>query len=199
MLSSVGGVCWGLWKYGINPALKKRKKKKQEVYDKEKKEKQDLNGKIDFLVSEMIVDGNGSMKTAILNLKTTTDKIVVRLDSIEGNQKIYMDLQGVAFWISNEQGECVHASPGLCKLMGRSEAEIEGNNWMTWVHPEDKERVFEAWEISVKKRSSFDEIYRIKKENGKWIKVWAVAFPQATKSNVFGGKLGKMVMIEEPV
>lgn len=187
MLSSVGGVCWGAWRYGINPILRKDKKKKQALYDN-----------IDFITNEMKVDGNGSMKTAILNLKTTTDNIVVRLDSIEGNQKIYMDLQGVAFWISNESGECIHASPGLCKLMERSEFEIKGNNWMTWVHPEDKERVFEAWEISVTKMSSFDEIYRIKRSSGIWVKVWAVAFPQATQSNMFGGKIGKMVLIEEP-
>ena len=104
-----------------------------------------------------------------------------------------MNLQGIAYWISNEKGECIYASPGLCKVMGRSESEIKGNNWSGWLVPEDKHRIIEAWTFAIDNKTAFDEVYSFKRSDGSIVKVWAQSFPQVKKNNQLGGILGKLV------
>lgn len=187
-ITAGGGMCWGVYVKGIKPTVRKWK-----AYEKSKMDM------IKGIASELSFNGGGSVKDAIFGLTDSVKTINYRLDGIEENQKIAMNLQGIAFWVSDENGECTYASPGLCKVMGRSESEILNSNWMGWLHPEDKQRVVEAWQFSVENKAPFDEIYSYKKSDGYYQKVWGTAFPKAAKSNALGGVLGKLVAIEEPV
>jgi len=184
IITAGGGIIWGGWKYGAKPLIAKNKKAKAEWI-----------GKITEIRDELKFNGGSSLKDAVYHVKNKVDKIEVRLDVIEGNSRLSMTLQDIAFWESDHTGKCTYASPGLCKIMGRSESEIINNNWTAWIHPEDKDKVIHAWAISVNEKSAFDEIYRYKKSDGFWVKVWGVAFPMI---NVYGGKMGKLVQIEQP-
>lgn len=186
IIGGAGSIGWGVWKKGIQPVIKKEKKKKEEFYRK-----------MDEMHTELRFNGGSSLKDAVFNIRDKVTVIEDRLDGIEDNQKLSMNLQGIAFWVSDENGECTYASPGLCKVMGRSESEIMGSNWMGWLHPDDKEKIVHAWEFAIKNKAPFDEIYSFKKANGKWQKVWGQAFPKIAKNNTFGGILGKLVAIEE--
>lgn len=181
----VGG--WAIWVKIIRPEVRKQKKQREEYYNK-----------LDYVHKEMIADGNGSMKSSINYLKAGFVRVETRLDEIEGNQKVYMNLQGIAYWISNEHGDCTYASPGLCKITQRSESELMSRNWMSWIHSNDKDRIIAAWKFSIEEQTAFDEIYIMKRPGGEYIKVWAVAFPKINSANL-GGKLGRMTIIEENV
>lgn len=191
------GILLSIWFKLIKPFLRKRKVKKEEKNIKQNKEKDELSKKIDFIVSELKVDGNGSMKTAIINLQKITERIEFKITGLEENQKTVLNLQGVAYWISDEQGLCTYASPNLCNLVGRSEQELLGNNWLSWIASEDRERITNAWCFSVENATSFDELYTVKKSDGDFIKVWGAAFPKIGR-NVYGGIFGKLVLAEGP-
>lgn len=176
------------WTKVVRPYMRRSKAKKQEYFDK-----------LNEIHQELRFNGGSSIKDAIFELKNTTKNIELRLDAIDENQKLVMNLQGICYWVSDSSGAFVYVSPALCKLMGRSESEILGNNWMAWIHPADKENVVDSWNFSVENQSPFDEIFTIKKPGSEWIKVWSVAFPKAAKNSTFGGVLGKMALIEESV
>lgn len=184
IIGSGGGICWSVYRYGLKPILKKERDKKDEWIKK-----------IGEIRDELKFNGGSSLKDVVYLVKESVVKIECRLDSIEENQKLSMNLQGIAYWISGDDGGCIYASPGLCKLFGRPEAQILGNNWTSWIHPEDKNHLVESWKFSTENQSAFDEIYRVKTSDGDYIKVWGVAFP-AAKKNHFGGTLGKLVKIE---
>lgn len=196
-ISGGGGLVWGLWMKIVKPFLKKRKAK-QEIRERKEKAEESYRKKIDDIHNEMKLDGNGSMKTAIVNLKKVTERIEFRLDGIEEAQKVALNLQGVCYWIGNEAGEWVYASPNLCNLMGRSEQELLSNNWKSWIAAQDKERIVEAWEFSVENKTSFDEMYIIKKSDNSFLKIWSVAFPKIGKNAYGGGIMGKSVVVEGP-
>lgn len=177
----------GAWTKIVRPYMRKEKAKKQEYYNK-----------LNEIHQELKFNGGSSIKDVIFEVKNKVESIETRLDGIEENQKLAMNLQGISYWISDNEGNFIYASPALCKLMGRSESEILGNNWMAWIHGNDKDRTVEAWNFSVENKSAFDEIFTIRKPGNDWIKVWAVAFPKVSKSNAFGGVLGKLVAVEEP-
>lgn len=186
VIGSVGGGAWWGWSKVVKPIIRKNKLKQKELLDK-----------INEIHADTKYNGGHSNKDMVTKILDKVEKIEIRLEDIDQNTKLAMNLQGISFWVSDDKGECIYASPGLCKVMGRSESEIKGNGWMGWLHPEDKEKVVDAWKFTVETHSPFDEIYRMKKSNGKWVKVWAQAFPKIKKDNVFGGVLGKLVEIEE--
>lgn len=186
IIGGAGSIGWGIWKKGIQPVLKKEKKKKEEFYRK-----------MDEMHAELKFNGGTTLKDVVFEIKGKVNNIENRMDDFDQNQKLAMNLQGIAFWVSDEKGECTYASPGLCKVMGRSESEILGSTWMGWLHPDDKDRIVKAWSFAIENKTPFDEIYTFKKANGKWQKVWGQAFPKIAKNNVFGGILGKLVAMEE--
>lgn len=186
IISAGGGICWGAWKYLLKPEIKKTKAKKAEMLLK-----------VSEIWHELRFNGGSSLKDAVFKVKDSVEKIEYRLDGIEENQKLSMNLQGICYWVSDDAGHCIYASPGLCKLLQRYESDLLGNNWMAWLHHEDKEKIVEAWSFSIENKTAFDEIYRIKRSDGLYQKVWGVAFPKTIRKN-FGGVMGKLTAIEEP-
>lgn len=177
---------WQAWVKIVKPWQRKLKHKKQEYYNK-----------LDEIHKELKFNGGGSVKDVVYGLQESVRGIGDRLDGIEENQKLGMNLQNISYWISDKSGNFTYASPALCKVMGRSESEILQKSWMAWIHPEDKERVVDAWAFSVENTSAFDEIFSIRRPGGEFVEVWAVAFPKASKSSTLGGVLGKMVVVDQ--
>lgn len=193
-----GGITgfFTVWKNIMHPIIKKRKDRKKAEKARQEAIEAEYRKKIDDIHIEMQVDGNGSLKTAIFNLRDATERIEFRLEGIEESQKVSMNLQGLAYWVSGVDGDWAYVSPNLCKLVGRSESEMLHNNWKSWIRTDDKDKVISAWEFSTENKTTFDEVYHIKKADGKFIKVWATAFHKRTSSNS-GGSLGKMLLMEE--
>lgn len=179
------GFTW-IWKNVIVPRLNKSKRDRKEMLDK-----------INAIHNEVKFNGGTSIKDAIWDLKLGIQRIDTRLSGIEENQHVAMNLQGIAFWVSNDKGECEYASTNLCKLLGRNESELMGSNWVAWIVPADRDRVFKAWEFSVEHKSAFDEYYTFKKSDGKKQKVWGLAFHKKI-AGVHAGTMGKLEGIGEP-
>lgn len=186
-ITAGGGLLWSGYKWLLKPQIKKAKEKKREYLKK-----------IEDIHAELKFNGGTSIKDAVFKIQDNVSKIVIRMDAMEENQRLSMNLQGIAYWESDDSGLFAYASPGLCKMVGRSESELTGNNWMAWIHQEDKERVLEAWAHSVAHKTAFDEQFRFKMGDGRWVRVWGVAFPRVISQKRFGGKMGKLVQMEKP-
>ena len=183
---SICGGVWWVWTKLLKPYLAKVRVRKAN----ERRMLYEIH-------AEMQMDGNGSIKTAIVTMNGRLERIEDKVDNIEENQKLSLNLQGISFWVSDANGEYTYVSPALCKLLGRSESEILGSNWTSSIIYEDREKTIKAWEFSVENQTGFDEIYTVRRPDGMYFKVWAVALPKAGKK-VFGGTMGKLTAIEEP-
>jgi PAS domain S-box-containing protein len=157
----------------------------------EKKRKEELIKKINEIKGELTFNGGSSLKDAVYRVEGNISQLTKRVGSVEENQRAILNLNNIAYWISNNKGECVEASPGLCKLLGRSESEIVGNNWAAWLVSEDKRRVYDAWEHAMNHHITFDEIYSFVKPDGTIIEVWGLAFHKED-----GGVFGKLEEIK---
>ena len=179
------GIGW-LWNNVIKPRLYKSKLERQEILNK-----------IKDIHSEVKYNGSTSLKDAILRIENQVYTIDTKLNGIQENQHLAMNLQGIAFWVSNEKGECEYVSTNLCKLLGRNESELLGNAWLAWVVQEDKERIFESWKFSVENKSAFDEYYTFRKSDGKKQKVWGLAFHKKI-AGIHSGTMGKLEALGDP-
>jgi PAS domain-containing protein len=69
-----------------------------------------------------------------------------------------VELMGVPFWESNEEGLCIYASDELAEVIGVDKSEILKNKWLSCVLEEDRLRVATNWRESVaEKRPFYDE------------------------------------------
>ena len=164
---------------------------------KSKLERQEMLDKINSIHNELKFNGGGSIKDVIWDLKRSVIDIDTKLNGIQEDQHVALNLQGIAFWVSNEKGECVYASTNLCKLLGHSESEILGNGWAGWIIPDERKKTFDAWEFSVEHKTAFDEYYTFKKADGKLQKVWGLALHKKI-NGIHAGTMGKLEAIGEP-
>lgn len=165
-------VSWGFVQI-VKPAMKEAKEKKKRLYEMVQK-----------IHHEISYNNGGSIKDAV-------SRIEIRISRLEDNQRIVMNVQNVAFWESDGSGLVTYVSPALCKLVGRSEAEIMGNNWVSCI--EDK-WVFDEWQRSVENNIPFDEEYNYRKPDGSLVKVWGLAFHKVDNGKLIGS-LGKLEAI----
>lgn len=184
--STGAGLLWGAWKKVIRPYLEKRKKEKRKLFDM-----------VEAMHAELKFNGGSSIKDAVLRLEKGQSEILYKLADIEESQKLALNINGTAFWYSDVNGECRYVSPGLEKLIHRGGNEMLGNMWVSWIVPEDKERIFEAWQFSVENKTVFDENYTYKRADGLHQKVWGLAFHK-TVHGKHSGTLGKLEAIGEP-
>lgn len=184
LLATAGGIITagvGAYTKVIKPILAEEKKRKAEVLKK-----------ITEIRNELSLNGGSSIKDAIGRIEGMVKGLDIRIGGLEENQRAILNLNNVAYWVSNDKGECIEASPALCKLLGRAESEIKGNNWAAWLIDEDKKRIYESWIFSVEQKSAFDEIYSFIKPDGTKVKVWGLAFHKET-----GGTFGKIEVYNE--
>jgi len=176
---SIGTVLWGIYKKKIQPYIKAKKDKRDEVHSM-----------IGNIHKELTFNGGSSIKDAVVRIET-------RLGNIEENHKLSLNIQKIPFWYSNEDGECVYASPELVRVVGHSESDILGNGWAGWIIPEHRERIYDAWEFSVVNSSVFDEYYTFKRADGKRQNVYGLAFHKIV-DGIHSGTMGKLEAIGNP-
>jgi len=111
------------------------------------------------------------------------------LSIIELNEtiKVILTLQNVAFWFSDKEGRCIYASTGLCKMLGRTESDIEEDNWSVWVTDQYKDRVWEAWESFIGHDKTFSMHYEfLHGIDNSTVKVFGRAFKIKSSGIIIG-------------
>ena len=69
-------------------------------------------------------------------------------------------------WVTTPTGEIAEDSPEWRAITGQSLDEYLGSGWLDAIHPEDRERVDEAWRDCVRTGSVFDAAYRVRTRSG---------------------------------
>jgi PAS domain S-box-containing protein len=168
----VGAALWKFW-------LKQRYEEGRELY-----------GKIQKMAEEFRPNGGSTLRDAINRIE---DKITLQ------EQKTIAIIKSLPLgtWISDERGKCIDVNRSLCKIIGRTEGEIKGDNWSNWIHPDEKDDVFEEWYRCVQNDLNFDMEYRFVLPSGKFQKVHGVAYQLRDVNNKLIGFLGTLSVIKE--
>jgi PAS domain-containing protein len=91
-------------------------------------------------------------------------------------------------------GLCTSVGDSICAEMGWPEKRAKGIGFANLIHPDDTERVINAWLDAVAAHSAFSVEYRIAGRS-KWPKVRNVAFPVVTPDGKFAGMEGTITAI----
>lgn len=170
----VGGAIWKFW-------LKKRLDEGKELYKK-----------INLISEEFRPNGGSTLRDAINRIE---EKVTVN----EQKTLAIIKSMPLGTWISDAKGKCVDLNRSLCKITGRTESEMKGDNWSNWIHPSEKEDVFEEWTRCIQNDLNFDMEYRYVLPSGKTQKVHGVAYQLKDQSGKLMGFLGTLSPLGEPV
>jgi PAS domain S-box-containing protein len=183
ILTAIAGGLIASWKKYIAPLFVRKKSKVEKILDV-----------VNNMQKDFVFNGGSSIKDVIWELKKDQKIILSKLGEVEESQKLMLNINRVAFWYSDVDGNCVYASPSLVEIVGRSESEILGHGWLGFIISEDRERIYEAWNFSVENRTIFDETYTFKKSDGKLITVQAIAFHKKI-GELYTGSIGKLEIL----
>ncbi len=173
LLAPFGLVFGFLWKFW----LKKR-------YEEGK----DLYLKIQLMAEEFRPNGGSTLRDAINRIE---EKVTIQ------DQKTLAIIKSlpIGTWLSDQNGKCIDLNKTLCKIMGRTESEIKGDNWSNWIHPDEKDDVFEEWYRCVKNDLNFDMEYRYVLPNKSIQKVHGTAYQLKNDKGELVGFLGTLEAI----
>lgn len=177
LLAPFGLVFGFIWKFW----LKKRYDEGRELYKK-----------INVIAEEFRPNGGSTLRDAINRIE---EKVTIQ------DQKTLAIIKSlpIGTWLSDEKGKCIDLNKTLCKIMGRTESEIKGDNWSNWILPSEKEDVIEEWKRCVLGDLNFDLEYHYVLPTGKVQKVHGIAYRLPDKNNNLVGFLGTLAAIGDPV
>jgi PAS domain S-box-containing protein len=73
-------------------------------------------------------------------------------------------------WTADDMGRCVFVTPNIQEIYGYSPEEIYGSGvWFTRIHPEDSEKVQQAYTLHLETGRMFAAEYRLQRKDGTWI------------------------------
>jgi PAS domain S-box-containing protein len=104
------------------------------------------------------------------------------IDRLERSERRYRSLVEAvsvaqAVWVANPNGEYEEDSPSWRELTGQTYEQFRGLGFLDAIHPDDRERVREAWQSAIERRSRYDTEYRLRMKNAEYRWVAARAVP----------------------
>ncbi|MBD1869856.1 PAS domain S-box protein [Cyanobacteria bacterium FACHB-471] len=103
----------------------------------------------------------------------------------------------VGIFMTDMNGNCVYVNESWCSMAGMSPEAAQGKGWMTALHPDDRERVANAWYESAQNAEIFAAEYRFQTPQGSitWLQGSAAALQRDTGEIV--GYLGTLTNISD--
>lgn len=83
----------------------------------------------------------------------------------------------VGIFLMNAGGKCEYVNPTFCRLAGLTPEAAAGTGWTQALHPDDRERVFEAWRTAAAAGQEFHAEYRFLTPPGRTTWLTATAVP----------------------
>jgi diguanylate cyclase (GGDEF)-like protein/PAS domain S-box-containing protein len=97
----------------------------------------------------------------------------VALQDSEARFRAMSDASPLGIFVSDGQGSCVYTNAAYQKISGLSFEQALGTNWLTAIHPEDRQRVLAEWRAAAMGQEPFQTEYRFRREDASvvWTRV----------------------------
>jgi PAS domain S-box-containing protein len=103
----------------------------------------------------------------------------------------------VGIFMTDVDGSCVYVNESWCKMAGMSLEAAQGTGWLSALHPDDRERIANAWYEAAQNAQLFEAEYRFQTSQGTvtWLQGSAAALQRDTGE--ITGYLGTLTDITE--
>jgi PAS domain-containing protein len=109
-----------------------------------------------------------------------------------------MDKSWMMLWATGPDNDNIHANPILELYTGRAALEFRHLNWMEVIHPQDREKTFEATMEGFRRRQLFRLVYRMRRRDGLYGGIIDHAQPRFRPDGRFAGFIGTTYEVAPP-
>ncbi|MCT7992266.1 PAS domain S-box protein [Laspinema olomoucense] len=103
----------------------------------------------------------------------------------------------VGIFRMSQKGQFLYLNERLSQITGLTENQAKTGDWFEAIHPSDRERVIQEWNLSVKEQLPFQSEFRFLDENGMERWVWGQAVCQGDKDCNSSDYVGTIADITE--
>ncbi|MGK7940297.1 MAG: PAS domain S-box protein, partial [Crocosphaera sp.] len=103
----------------------------------------------------------------------------------------------VGLYRNDVNGNCIYINQECCKILDITLEECLGTGWLSRLHPDDKERVWQSWYQCFLTKSPWQDEYRFRHHNGKIVWVYAQAVFEFNDQGENTGSVGSLTDITE--
>ncbi len=151
----------------------------------EKNIRQSLAGEKQDCIQFTITCKDGSKKVIDFHTTFFKDGLIIQMIDITERKKAEEKLKKheqqyrslienmpVVSWQTSMEGKSIYISPNVKEVYGYESAEILAKGeelWIKQIHPDDRQKVLDAFGDLFRSNKEYDIEYRIKKKDGKWI------------------------------
>lgn len=141
--------------------------------------------------SSVLWEGDRFVHTRCFTIDITAQKLAAQAakDS-EERFKVIANLVPLVIWTSNENGLCTFLNVRWKELTGKSIEQGLGKQWLSVVHPEDRNNIEASWDRSFSERKVFEAKFRIQNAEGGYTVSYANLLPRFVSNNSFVGYAG---------
>ncbi len=117
----------------------------------------------------------GQVEGILVHAFDVTDTVLVRkrIEESESQLRTLAESIPQLVWTCKADGQCDYLSHQWERYTGMASSEQLGLNWLDRVlHPDDRERTYQAWMMAVQDRAPYDIEYRVRRHDGvyRWFK-----------------------------
>lgn len=102
-------------------------------------------------------------------------------------------------WSASPEGDVAYHSPQWEAFTGAAAAEGHGDNWLAFVHPQDRAAVRAGWQMAVETGQPYVAEYRLQRHSGEYCWMLARAAPAFTAEGAVAFWIGTCTAIQERV
>jgi PAS domain S-box-containing protein len=120
-----------------------------------------------------------------------------RLRESEERYRLLADQIPQYIWTTDANGYHRYFSRRWYEFTGSTLEETEGDRWLRFIHPEDRERTISRWQHSLETGEPYSIEYRFQNVDGDYCWFWGQAMPQRDAAGAIVGWFGTLTDISE--
>jgi PAS domain S-box-containing protein len=107
--------------------------------------------------------------------------------------RVMADITPSLVWMCDARGRITYLNGRRIAFTGTDSDADYGDNWITYVHPDDVERMLGNLYEALKTKQPFSQEYRLRRSDGLYRWVFDVASPRVNGDGSFGGFIGSAI------
>src|SRR5690606_31153400 len=135
-------------------------------------------------------DELGRLTAAFNAMLERTQQAVSALRESEARFRQMADAAPVLIWLADTDGHCTWVNQRWVDFVGRPLEKIIGTGWIDPVHPEDRQRALDAYNVAHRDRKPFYSEYRMRRHDGEYRWLLDHGIPRFGAGGEFTGYIG---------
>ena len=146
-----------------------------------------------ILIAIVVIIAQALLIAGLLLQRARKRKAEAILGESEERFRVMADTTPSLVWMCDPRGRITYLNGRRIEFTGRDPDAGYGDIWVTYVHPDDVERVLATFYEALKNKRPFTQEYRLRRSDGIYRWMLDVASPRVNGDGSFGGFIGSAI------